>query len=434
MNELMEWLFSLEFFGIKLGLEQTRELFSRIGNPEKELRFIHIAGSNGKGSTAAMIESALRSAGFRTGFYSSPHLVSVNERFMINGVPASDASVEKALALVKEASDSMKQENKFVTFFEATTAIAAEIFRSEKVDFVVWEVGMGGRLDATNIVTPELSVITGISLEHKEYLGDTIEKIASEKAGIIKPDTPVFIGPATPPAAISVFRKKATEMNAEIIIAPDVGKAKRIYFDDVAKMPHQELEMADGRLLKVSLPGAHQRWNASLAYEVVKRLSAMHSFPLDKAAEGFSCTVWPARLQFVPELRLIIDGAHNPEGAQVLYSSLTELFPGRKFDFIYGTFADKDCTAFLSTIVPLAKSFAFVKIHSPRPSREASELEKIILENSPSGHSIQCRASDLSSELEKRRREVRENPSGTNWKILCGSLYLCGEALGILHS
>ena len=183
IQEALDWLAGLEFFGVKLGLEQTRELFRRIGSPERKLRFIHIAGSNGKGSTGAFLESALRNAGFRTGFYSSPHLVDVNERFMINGVPVDDNRLAEALDKIRSAADAMKNENGMrVTYFEATTAAAALLFAGAEADFAVWETGMGGRLDATSIVTPVATVITTISMEHKEYLGDTIGKIAFEKA------------------------------------------------------------------------------------------------------------------------------------------------------------------------------------------------------------------------------------------------------------
>ena len=181
-RQFLDWLASLEFFGIKLGLDQTRALFKAAGSPERSLKFIHVAGSNGKGSVCAMIESGLRAAGFRTGFYSSPHLVSPCERFRINGRPVTEDQLCAVQDVVLPAVAELERSGMKATYFEVTTLIAALLFARAKCDYVVWEVGMGGRLDATNIVTPLVSVVTGISMEHAQYLGNTLQKIAGEKA------------------------------------------------------------------------------------------------------------------------------------------------------------------------------------------------------------------------------------------------------------
>lgn len=413
IQEALDWLAGLEFFGVKLGLEQTRELFRRIGSPERKLRFIHIAGSNGKGSTGAFLESALRNAGFRTGFYSSPHLVDVNERFMINGVSVDDNRLAEALDKIRSAADAMKNENGMrVTYFEATTAAAALLFAGAEADFAVWETGMGGRLDATSIVTPVATAITTISMEHKEYLGDTIGKIAFEKAGIIKPGIPLFLGRSIPQEAYTVIAARAKELNASVIQPPEAPENAELIIEN--GIPYQTF---DGR--KTRLQGRHQRENLLLAECVLRYLAEQFHFDFAKAARGFANAQWSARFQVFPGESTVFDGAHNPECAEVLASTLKEVYPGEKFDFIYGTFADKDCTAFLKTLVPLAASFTFVKVDSTRPSRNPQELAALVHAFAPE---ISCKEAELKTALEAKV---------PHRKVLCGSLHLCGEALAL---
>ena len=408
-----DWLANLEFFGVKLGLAQTRMLFDELGSPDRNLRFIHLAGSNGKGSTGAMIEAGLRGAGYTTGFYSSPHLVTVNERFRLNGVPAGNEIVLNALEKVHDAGMRLLQKGFKITYFEATTAAAAVIFAEAKVDFVIWETGMGGRLDATNIVTPLASVITSISLEHKEYLGDTLEKIAGEKAGIIKTGIPVFTGCTIPDNAMNVIRAKADEAHAiltQAVMLEDV----RIQFED-----DQPFQTFDQGKIALRLPGRFQRANAALALLVLKHLSDRFHFNPDHAVQALKNTQWPARFQVFPHENLLFDGAHNPECAQVLAESLREVYPGEKFDFIYGSFSDKDTERFLRQLIPLAASFCFVRVDSARKSRSPEELCRILHQLSPS---VPASSATLKEALERKTR---------NRQVLCGSLHLCGEALAL---
>ena len=411
--DLFDWLAGLEFFGVKLGLHQTRMLFDELGAPDKSLKFIHLAGSNGKGSTGAMIEAGLRGAGYTTGFYSSPHLVTVNERFRLNGEVADDATVLAALEKVHAAAQRMLAKGFKVTYFEATTATAAVIFAEAKVDFTVWETGMGGRLDATNIVTPLVSVITSISLEHKEYLGDTLAKIAGEKAGIIKPGVPVFAGCTVPPEAMEVIRAKAAENGAELRQA-EMPEDVTIRFED--DQPYQTF--CGGRLA-LALPGRFQRANAALAMLVLENLSGRFGFDLDKSVLALKNARWPARFQVFPHENLLFDGAHNPECAQVLADALREVYPGEKYDFIYGSFADKDTDLFLRQLIPLAASFRFVKVESARKSRSPEELCSMLHALSPD---TPCSGTTLEAAL------GRKTP---HRQVLCGSLHLCGEALAV---
>ena len=411
--DLFDWLAGLEFFGVKLGLHQTRMLFDELGSPDKSLKFIHLAGSNGKGSTGAMIEAGLRGTGYTTGFYSSPHLVTVNERFRLNGEVAGDETVLAALEKVHAAAQRMLEKGYKVTYFEATTATAAVIFADAKVDFTVRETGMGGRLDATNIVTPLVSVITSISLEHKEYLGDTLAKIAGEKAGIIKPGVPVFAGCTVPAEAMEVIRAKAAENHAPLRQA-EMPEDVTIRFED--DRPYQSF--CGGRL-SLALPGRFQRANAALAMLVLENLSERFGFDLDKSVLALKNARWPARFQVFPHEGLLFDGAHNPECAQVLADALREVYPGEKFDFIYGSFADKDTEIFLRQLIPLAASFRFVKVESARKSRDPEELCSMLRALSPE---TPCSGTTLEAALAEKM---------PHRQVLCGSLHLCGEALAV---
>ena len=265
----LDWLASLEFFGIKLGLDQTRALFKAAGSPERDLKFIHVAGSNGKGSVCAMIESGLRSAGFRTGFYSSPHLVSPCERFRIAGHPVTEDELCAVQDVVLPAVAELERNGMKATYFEVTTLIAAILFARAKCDYVIWEVGMGGCLDATNIVTPLVSAITGISMEHAQYLGNTLQKIAGEKAGIVKQDIPVYCSSGTPIPARNVIGFRAAELNAPFRIPPEPSAPDCVRLLNGGRAVEQRFTFDDVPLT-LRLAGPHQRRNAALAFSVLR--------------------------------------------------------------------------------------------------------------------------------------------------------------------
>lgn len=412
-KDLLQWLDSRAFFGIKLGLGQTRELFERLGNPDKKLKFLHTAGSNGKGSTGAFLESCLRACSFSTGMYSSPHLVAPNERFLLQGKSVKDEKLFPVIEKVKKAAEDMEKEGKKVTYFECTTAIAALLFANENVDYVIWETGMGGRLDATNIVTPEAAVITTISLEHQEYLGDTLEKIAGEKAGILKENVPLFVGPGVGEEALSVIRKRAEELACPLY---------RVAPEEIP--PCEKLLWEKGRLLQllptgraIPLAGAHQRSNGALADKVLTFLREKGvCLPPEKVEEGFRNTFWPARFQFFPEEDLIVDGGHNPECAKILADTLQELFPGEKFAFIYGSFADKEWGKVLEILTPFASSFTLVSVGSERKNADPAQMAAFLSAMAPE-LPVLCKGS-LEEALAGKKEER---------KILCGSLHLAGS-------
>lgn len=415
MQQELDFLASLEFFGIKLGLNQTRELFRRVGNPQESLKFIHVAGSNGKGSVCALLEQAYRSAGLKTGFYSSPHLVNVGERFRINGQETAPVTVAQYVRRLLPAIQSMANEGMKVTYFEATTALAACIFADAKVDVVLWETGMGGRLDSTNIITPLASVITGISMEHAERLGDSLGKIAFEKAGIIKEATPVFCASATPDEAKEVIRARAEELHAPLTFSPAVRSVEQ------SAIP-QHFTLEEGTQLVTRLAGPHQRENAALAYAVLQHTAPLLNIDLKTAANGMEKTCWAARFQVFSDRKLIMDAAHNPEGAQVLAETLKEVMPGQKFHFLFGAFADKDTAAGLAALADLALSFRFIHMETNRESKTGSELAAELAAIAPG---VPCDSMPLEQAL------ASGYPDNA-WRVLCGSIHLCGDAVPLL--
>jgi dihydrofolate synthase/folylpolyglutamate synthase len=405
-TEAESYLNQKGMFGIKLGLFQIRELLGRLGNPQDDFKIIHIAGSNGKGSTAAIISKALESAGYRTGLYSSPHLVSVRERFRINGRAVPEDFFVKLIDEIRPHADAMETEGHCPTYFELTTAIAALHFAAGKVDFAVMETGMGGRLDATNVFTPVCSVISGISMEHKEYLGDSIDKIASEKAGIIKSGVPVFISEMCPEAE-DVIRKRAAELESSVNSVRDVpGK------DSGGK----EL-CIDGHEIPFFLPGKIQRVNAGLSYIVVKFLSGAYSFKLEGALKGFGKVKWPGRFHNMPG-GVIVDGAHNPAGAEALANYLLDYFSRDKFSIIFGNFKDKESGEMLRILSRVACEFIFIPLSGERKCRSPGELQEILASVSPQIPSKTVENLDAALALPHSGR-----------LLACGSLYLAGEML-----
>lgn len=415
------WLDSVGFFDMDLGLDRVRELAARLGDPQKKLKFIHVAGSNGKGSVCTFVENGLRACGYRTGFYSSPHLVRLEERFRINGKTVSGEAFAKAAEKVRLVVEAMRAEKKGPTYFEITTAIALVLFEQEQVDFAVWEVGLGGRLDATNIVIPEISVITGISLEHTEYLGSTLGAIAGEKAGIIKDGIPVVCGPLKQ-EAFDAIAAGAEEHHAPLTAVTPYSAPCRVIRDADGKA--SQLLTLENSFVEIPLPGVYQRNNAKVAAEVLKQLSAKFGFDYKTSLAGLKNADWPARMQFVPSKKLIVDGAHNPEGAEALAESLKKFYPDRKFHFLCGCFADKNAEEVLSFFAPLALDFKFIEFDgSGRKVRKPSELTEILRTLAPGCPSGKAELEESLAALPAPDGEIT---------VLSGSLHMCGEALHFL--
>ena len=380
-QEAAERIHQRAWVGQKPGLERVRRLLGKLGDPQKKLKFVHIAGSNGKGSTAAMLASVLSAAGLKTGLYTSPHLWRFNERFQVDGVPISD---EELAELTVQVLDQAEDE----TEFELMTAIGMLHFLRSNCGLVVLETGLGGRLDSTNVIDrPEAAVITHIGLEHTELLGDTLDKIAGEKAGIIKPGCPVVLS---------------------------------------AGLEGQTFTYRDQGPYHIALLGEYQVQNAAAVLETVKVLRDQGwEIPERAVVQGLERARWPGRLELACySPNVILDGGHNPQCMEALARSLRTLYPGKKLIFLTGVLADKDYPAMMGELLPLAKAFFTLTPDSPRA----------------------LSAQTLAEFLESGG--VKAVPCPTTWDGLdqalaaagpkdvicaCGSLYMIGEVRHLLE-
>ena len=409
MNDFLDRLAARRRFGMRPSLDAIRGVCAALGDPQKVLRAIHVAGTNGKGAVCAMIDACLRAGGLRACRYTSPHLVRINERFFVDGKPVDDVTLESAADKVFHAdSDTNSQ----LTFFEALTAVAFIAFSEAKCDYAVLETGLGGRLDATNICAPEICVITKIGLDHCDWLGDTVEKIAAEKAGIIKKGVPIVLG-KNDPEVIAVVKTRASEVGAPFFYAPDMA---------------DESEIPDG----FSLEGAFNRENAVTALAALKVLKK-------GSRDGLSNVVWPGRFQRVG--RFIIDGAHNPPAARALAAALRKYAPfaGSVPTLIAGFCGDKDVGEVLSILAPLVTRGFAVKTNNPRslPAEEtAAKMREAGIDAvaCPSLKEAIRRASSAPGTRHQRRSRASTSGGAAQapLTLICGSLFLAGEALAEL--
>jgi dihydrofolate synthase/folylpolyglutamate synthase len=353
-QDSLDYLYGLQRFGIKLGLDNIRELLSRLGEPHQAFRCVHVAGSDGKGSVCALLESILRRAGYRVGLYTSPHLVRFNERIRVDGVEIPDRDVVRLTEEIRPRAEAMAASGKAAqpTFFEFTTAMAFQYFREQGVDLALLEVGMGGRLDATNVVIPEVCVITRIGMEHTEHLGRTLERIAREKAGIIKEGVPVW---TVEQPALPVIRERCQALGSPLRV---VGKDLRVEREP-SGLEGQRIRITDGGAheYEVGLLGTFQAENAGLAYGVVQELRR-RGWKVSETAvrRGLSKAEWPARMQVVSRYpAIILDATHTVEGARRLRESVEELFAGRPLTLVIGILDDKDLGGIASQLGPLCR-------------------------------------------------------------------------------
>ncbi len=418
-------MFRRTTLGIRPGLEPIRALLAEIGNPERAFPCLHVAGTNGKGSVCAMVESVLRAAGLRTGLYTSPHLVRFNERIRVNGRSIPDADLAARLARVEPAA--VRVENRPgaprpCTFFELTTAMAFEHFRAEAVDIAVIEVGMGGRWDATNVIIPVAAAICDIDFDHLQYLGPTIEAIASEKAGIIKSGRPVVTGIRRPDAA-EVVEREARARGAPLTRAQESVAIRRTALD--WRGQRLSVETAERRLPPFRLPllGDHQLWNAAIAIALLERFSEAAGFELPESAwkQGLESVRWPARLQVLTEdPPTLLDGGHNPHAAQALAAALRALAPGRPSGLIAGLVADKDIAGFFRALAPAVKRAWIVPVRSERAGPTAEVAAAARAAGLPAAE----------NSLDAARRDAVEWARAEGGVVcIAGSLYLAGEVL-----
>jgi dihydrofolate synthase/folylpolyglutamate synthase len=354
-------------FGMKLGLELMSGLASRMGNPQERLRFIHLAGTNGKGSTAAFCESCLRAGGARVGLYTSPHLVSIRERIQVDRVPISESDFARGMEEVSAAAEGDP------TFFELMTALALWNFAREKVDWVVWETGLGGRLDATNIVRPEVSVITNIGLDHTQYLGTTLGEIAREKAGIIKPGVPVVSGVGTSEAS-EIVVAESRRLGAPLHVVGEEIAAQNLGLRDGRQMAR-----FDGRNYVLGPIGGHQVANAACALVALRQLPMQLS--TDAIARGLETTSWFGRFQIVSETPLtVIDGAHNMEAMTKLLETWREFLAsrgraGERAHLLFASVSDKDISGMARLLLPHIAEVTIARLQNER-SADPAELAR----------------------------------------------------------
>ncbi|PYR06805.1 MAG: bifunctional folylpolyglutamate synthase/dihydrofolate synthase [Acidobacteria bacterium] len=344
----LSYLFSLEHFGIKFGLENITAIVERLGRPDRTFKSVHVAGTNGKGSVTAMVDAALRAAGHRTARYTSPHLTDLSERFVIGGRPVAHDTLVCAVATVRDVVESLRFDGTLgvqPTFFEVTTAVAFELFRRAEVEIAVLEVGLGGRLDATNIVSPFVTAITSIALDHQLYLGSTLAEIAFEKAGIIKAGVPVVVGPVDP-ESLGVIARVANERGAALIRATP----------------------ADAAPFTLGLYGDHQRANAGVAVRLLEQLTARGvGVPSDAVARGLADPEWPGRLdqRRLPDGReLLLDAAHNPAGAAALATYLTA--ESQRRPLVFAAMRDKDIDGMFRILLPAIGAAVMTRASNPR--------------------------------------------------------------------
>jgi dihydrofolate synthase / folylpolyglutamate synthase len=415
-------------FGMKLGLESMRELARVLGEPQKRLRFIHLAGTNGKGSTAAFCESCLRASGFRVGLYTSPHLVSVRERIQIDRHSISESDFAEGMAVVRVASDGLRDHG--ATFFELMTALALWYFAREKVDWVVWETGLGGRLDATNIVEPAVCIITNIGLEHQQYLGESLRDIAAEKAGIIKDRVPV-VSAVEGGEAEKVIRERAEAGKCVLTLV-----RRDMEIKDLGLRGNKQMAEIDGREFALGLIGPHQISNAACALEAMKQIPSRKSRLVDQFAcigddaftRGLESTLWPGRFEILSERPLIVlDGAHNAAGMAMLVETWRAFLAARygwsapqiegRARLVFASVADKDISEMAVMLRPLAREVLLVRLANERGAEPA------LLASSFAGLSCACydSVSDVWHDF------ASADPEAVI--LVTGSLFLVGEML-----
>lgn len=418
-QDTLDYLYGLEHFGISLGLENINELCTACGNPQEKLRIVHVAGSNGKGSTIAVLRQMLRRHGLSVGVYSSPHLRHFSERIVINETPISEAEI---VALTRKLRPVVEKIPRIVTFFDFTTCMALLYFARQPPDIVLLETGLGGRLDATNVARkPLLTMVTNIALEHEEFLGSTLLEVAAEKAGILKPGVPLVSG-----VKQDKLRDFFAEKQREMAAASDfLGRDFRIrrHRDGSFSYYGSEFRFDD---LRLTMSGRHQQDNAALALRALEYLSYEGLFEIDAqlVAEALLEVRWPGRLQKVgsrPDIYL--DGAHNLHGVRALEPELRRLATDRRLVLILGVMKDKRIKEMTARLVPLADEVIVTQAPLDRacsPERLAEEV------------GIHCSKVTVTSSVAEAFALARSRTTVDDLIFLTGSLYCVGEAFNVL--
>ncbi|MDR0861672.1 MAG: bifunctional folylpolyglutamate synthase/dihydrofolate synthase [Oscillospiraceae bacterium] len=419
IESTLEYIHNVKWVGSKPGLDRTRELLAKLGNPERELKFVHIAGTNGKGSTAAIIAAVLQTAGYTVGLYTSPYILRFNERMQVNGEHITDAELETLTDEIRPFADSMSDSP---TEFELITALAMRFFVVKRCDIVVLEVGMGGELDSTNVIdTPEVAVITAIGLDHMKELGGTIAEIASAKAGIIKHGGAVAVY-GEEPDALRVFEHKCAAVGAELTRTD----FSRLAIHTVA-LEGVRFDFAPYRDVFLPLAGSYQPKNAALAITALELLRARgYAISDDDVVSGLARVYWPGRFEVLRRNpTFILDGAHNPHGIRATAESLRRHFGDRKLTFLVGVMADKDVAAMMGEIIPLAESFITVEPPNPR-AMKAEKLAEILR-----GYGVPAHAA---ASIPEGVAEATAHAGEDGVVVALGSLYFSGDIRSAINN
>jgi dihydrofolate synthase/folylpolyglutamate synthase len=419
-SETLAYLFSLHRFGIRLGLDAITDILKRLGHPQRQYPTVHVGGTNGKGSSSAMMASILQASGYRVGLYTSPHLMDFRERIRVQGEEIPEEAVCELTERIRKLADPLSA----LTFFEFTTALAFEYFKNQRVDLAVVEVGMGGRFDATNVLDPLGVLITGISFDHEQYLGESLQAIAQEKAGIMVPQAPVVVGPM-PDDISAFFENQAAKHHAPFL---RFGREFSVVETSVAEFDYKgpNWKMMG---LQLNLAGRHQMINAGNALALLESaVEGRFSLAPSAIRQGLQQVRWRGRLELIQRNPLVLlDGAHNPSGAQVLFDFLHSQIhdcPGRKLILLIGMMRDKNYKEFFRILMPLADRLILTKPRMERAApveelKQAIDREQQGIDLIPDSWQAFCHA--------QRMADVSD--------LICitGSLFLVGEILQSLH-
>ncbi len=435
-EDAIDYLYRIARRGSELGLERIARLLEEVGNPHHFFRCIHVAGTNGKGSTTAFIASILESAGFKTGRYTSPHIEVFEERISINGEPMGRDDLAAQVSRLSRLTGGLAAEDRQATFFEFVTALAFEHFRRQEVDLAVLEVGLGGRLDATNVIaSPLVAVITSIGLDHMEYLGDTLPAIAAEKAGILKSGS-VAVTAVRDPSALEVIRRTAagrrvdlwTVASAGVRPGPDVCWRKRA---STLETQTFDLVLPDGEYadLEIALAGDHQLDNAACAVTAIHRLRGSgRNIPEAAIRRGLAGARWPGRFEVLRRRPwVILDGAHNPQGAAALRRTLETVLPGTRPVMVLGAMGDKDIDGLIEPLAAMARTVVATRPSYPGRAADPAAIAAAARRAGGEAHAIEPAAAALRHGLDLLAGE-------DDVLVVAGSLYLVGEARSRLRA
>ena len=411
--EAADWVQGKRYASSKNGLKNIEALLAALGNPEKQLRCIHIAGTNGKGSVSAMTERALRACGMKTGLYTSPYLTQYSDRMRVNGRPMPDETLIRLTTRLAAVVEELLPQEIYPTAFELGTALAFSYFAEEHVDFAIIEVGIGGKLDSTNVITPAVSAIATIGLDHTALLGDTLPAIAAEKAGIIKPGVPC-VATAQAEEVMEVFRRVAAGNSAPLTLVerPEV----------VSRDAYGSSFIVDGETVRISLPGDYQVQNAALSFAILRSLRQQgFDLPMANILQGLSLARWPARLTWVGNV--LIDGAHNPQGADALVSYINEFFADTPRILVTAMMQDKDFSACAHRYAQAFDDIICTQIDYYRCAT-ADMMAAAFADVGKSAQTIPA----IPAAIEKAREMAGEN----GIVVIAGSLYLAGDAIAAI--